>query len=143
MDIMHDVLKLLQVKPLFWKVALKPGMPTLTAVYRKTLLICLSGNPYGAFVNTELLVRPVIAKMSRRPDLVPKREKAVLLTSYEKPGRVTRYVRAYYEDHQVRVADGSNSSGILSTLSGCNCLLEIPAGTGRLKKGEEAEVVLL
>ena len=76
-DIMHDVIKLLDCERLFWRVAIKPGMPTLCAVYQGKLLICLSGNPYGATANLELLVRPVLAKLSGRNDLALKRKRAV------------------------------------------------------------------
>lgn len=142
-DIMHDVVKLLGCETIFWKIAVKPGMPTLCAEYQGKLLICLSGNPYGAAVNLELLVRPLLERMSGRSDLGIRRAHAVTKSSFPKMSRVTRYVRGYYEDGKVRIPDGSNASGILSTMCGCNCLIEIPAGTLRLEKGDRAGVVLL
>ena len=68
-DILHDVLKILGCKRLFWGVEVKPGMPTIGALYQDKVMICLSGNPYGAAVNLELMARPVLAKMSGRYDL--------------------------------------------------------------------------
>lgn len=53
-DIMHDVLKILGAERIFWKMKIKPGMPTLCAKYKGKILICLSGNPFGASVNLEL-----------------------------------------------------------------------------------------
>lgn len=142
-DIMHDVLKLLGAERLFWRIAIKPGMPTLAALYQGKLMICLSGNPFGATVNTELLVRPVMAKLTGRQDLIPRRTRAVILNAYPKRSPVTRYIRAFYQDNQVRMADGSNDSGILSTMSGCNCLVEVPAGTQAVQPGDEVTVVLM
>lgn len=142
-DIMHEVLKKLECERIFWKIAVKPGMPTLCAQYQRTLLICLSGNPFGAAVNLELLVRPVLAKMSGRRALELKRQKAVTESDFPKRSGVTRYVRAYYEDGKVRIPDGSNASGILSTMCGCNCLIEIPAGTLKIEKGDVIWVILL
>ena len=142
-DIMHDVIRLLGCRRLFWKVAIKPGMPTLCAQYKGKLLICLSGNPYGAAANMELLVRPVLAKLAGRPDLEVKRKQAISDSAFPKRSNVTRYVRAYYEDGHVRASSGSNASGILSTMCGCNCFIEIPAGTEALKVGETVNVVLL
>lgn len=142
-DIMHEVVKLLGCETIFWKIAVKPGMPTLCAQYQGKLLVCLSGNPYGATVNLELLVRPVLEKMSGRPDLKIKRERAVMESTFPKMSRVTRYVRGYCEDGNVRIPDGSNASGILSSMCGCNCLIEIPAGTQRLEPGDEAVIVRL
>jgi molybdopterin molybdotransferase len=143
MDIMHDVLNILDIKPLFWKVAIKPGMPTLTSIYNGKLMICLSGNPYGAFANTQLLVKPTVLKIANRPDYETKRVKATILNAYPKKSPVTRYVRAYYENNVVRLADGSNDSGIFSNLCGCNCMVEIPQGPGAVENGEEVTVVLL
>jgi molybdopterin molybdotransferase len=143
MDIMHDVLNILGTKPLFWRIAIKPGMPTLTSIYNGKLMICLSGNPYGAFANTELLVKPTVLKMANRPDYETKRVKATMQNAYPKKSVVTRYIRAYYEDNKVSLADGSNDSGILSNLCGCNCMVEIPAGTVAVEKGEEVMVVLI
>jgi molybdopterin molybdotransferase len=143
MDIMHEVLRLLKAEPLFWKIAVKPGMPTLAAFWKNRLLICLSGNPYGAFVNTELLIRPAIGKLAMRPELEIRRAKAILLDSYRKKSPVTRYLRACCQGHQVRLSDGSNDSGIFSSLHGCNCLIEIPAGTPEVLAGEEVEIIFL
>lgn len=142
-DIMHEVLKLLGCQRIFWKIAIKPGMPTLCAQYGGRLIICLSGNPFGAFVNLELLVRPVLAKLMGRKDLKLSRIRAVSESDFPKRSGVTRYVRAFYEDGRVRIPEGSNASGILSSMCGCNCLIEIPAGTPELKKGEEVWIVLL
>ncbi|MEZ3433482.1 MAG: molybdopterin molybdotransferase MoeA [Lachnospiraceae bacterium] len=142
-DIMHDVLKLLNCERIFWKIAVKPGMPTLCAQYEGKLLICLSGNPFGAAVNLELLVRPILSKLMGRKDLELKRIRAVTQSAFPKRSGVTRYVRAFYEDGSVRIPKGSNASGILSSMCGCNCLIEIPAGTPELKKGEEVWIILI
>lgn len=143
-DIMHDVLHILGCERLFWGIAIKPGMPTLCASYQGKLLICLSGNPYGAAVNLELLVRPLLAKMSGRKDLELKRVQAAAKSSFPKKSFVTRYIRAYHEDGRVWMVDGhANSSGILSSMCGCNCLVEIPAGTESVKEGETVCIIQL
>jgi molybdopterin molybdotransferase len=142
-DIMHDVINLLGAEKIFWKIAIKPGMPTLCAQYKNKLIICLSGNPYGAAVNLELLVRPLIAEMSGRGDLQLRRVYTVSESAYPKRSTVTRYVRACYNGETVRISDGSNDSGILSTMCGCNCLIELPAGTERLNKGDKVWIILL
>lgn len=142
-DIMHDVLEILGCERIFWKIAVKPGMPTLCARYGGRLLICLSGNPFGAAVNLELLVRPVLSKLMGRKDLELKRVRAASESDFPKRSGAARYVRAFYEDGRVWIPAGSNASGILSSMCGCNCLIEIPAGTPELKKGEEVWVVLI
>lgn len=142
-DIMHEVLKILNCEKLFWRIAVKPGMPTLCASCQGKLLVCLSGNPYGAVVNLELLIRPLLAEMTGREDLKIQRRRAVCENTFPKKSMVTRYVRAHYSDGKVRIASGSNASGILSSMCGCNCLIVIPAGTERIEKDDEVEVILL
>ena len=36
---------------------------------------------------------------------------------------------------------GAHSSGSLSAMMGCNCLVELPAGSGPVAPGEEVEVL--
>ena len=142
-DIMHDVFRILGVRQMFWGVDIKPGMPTLCGKYRDRLLICLSGNPYGAIANLHLLVKPVLAKMTGREDLRTVRISAYLEGEFGKKSPVRRFVRAKVTGHTVRLTDGSNDSGVLSSMCRCNCMVEIPAGSGELKAGEKVKVVLL
>lgn len=143
MDIMHDVLEILDCERLFWRIAVKPGMPTLCGQYKRKLIICLSGNPFGATVNLELLVRPLLVKLSGRRDLELVRVEAVSDSAFPKKSSVTRYIRAYYNEGRVRILGKSNASGILSSMSGCNCLIELPAGSDELCIGDKVWVVLI
>lgn len=143
MDIMHDVLKILDCERLFWRIAVKPGMPTLCGQYKGKLIICLSGNPFGATVNLELLVRPLLVKLSGRRNLELVRVPAVSDSAFPKKSGVTRYIRAYYNEGRVRILGKSNASGILSSMCGCNCLIELPAGSDELCIGDKVWVVLI
>ena len=142
-DILHDVFRILQVQQLFWGVDIKPGMPTLCGRYRDRLLVCLSGNPYGAIANLHLLVKPVLAAMTGREDLQIVRRRAKLDGGFRKKSPVRRFVRARVTGNAVHLTDASNDSGILSSMCRCNCMAEIPAGSGALEAGEEVEVVML
>lgn len=142
-DIMHDVIELLQAKKLFWKVQLKPGSPMICAVYENTLMICLSGNPFGVVANMELLVRPALAKLTGDESLVPKRVRAVLEGDFIKSSNVTRYVKAVYREGRVSFPTSLHSSGILSSMIGCNCLVEVLPNNDPIQKGEEVWVILL
>lgn len=141
-DIMHDVIELLEAKKLFWKVQLKPGSPMICAVYENTLMICLSGNPFGVVANMELLVRPALAKLMGDENLSPKRVKAVLEADFIKSSNVTRYVKAVYQEGRVFFPTNLHSSGILSSMIGCNCLVEVPPNHALIQKGEEVWVIL-
>lgn len=133
-DIMHHVIEVLGAERLFWRVDMKPGAPVLAAIYRKKLIICLSGNPYGAAVNFELLVRPVLAKLTENEKWKTGKQRAVIQNSFPKRGR--RFVRGYMEEGKVWIADGNHASGVMSAMIGCNCLIEIPEQNPGVKEGD-------
>lgn len=136
-DIMHDVVKLIGAKQLFWKVAVKPGTPTIASMLGDIPVICLTGNPFGVAVNFELLCRPVIAKMTGNPAWNLKKHLAVMNGSFAKGGKINRYVRGYVEEGVVRPVEGNHSSGALASLAYSNCLIEILPREGGVEKGEE------
>lgn len=59
-DIMHEALKELGAERIFWRIEMKPGMPTLFSVYKDTPILSLSGNPFGAVVSADVLIRCII-----------------------------------------------------------------------------------
>lgn len=142
-DILHEVYRILEAERLFWRVRIKPGMPVMAGMYGGREIISLSGNPYAAAADLTLLVKPVIERMTGRADLGTVWERAVLLNGYPKRSPVRRFVRASFRDGKVRLTDGSNDSGILSSMAGCNCMAEIPAGSPEVHAGEIVTVVML
>ena len=145
-DIMHQVMADLGGEKLFWKVSLKPGAPTLAFLTgeRKVPVICLTGNPYGVAVNFELLIRPVLEKLSRNPGVRSRCRFAQLANDSPKRGGVRRFMRGFYEEENsmVTILAGSHASGTLSSMAESNCLVEIPEdGTGRA--GETVKIYML
>ena len=141
-DIMHEVVRQLPAKKLFWKMAVKPGAPVLGAVCGDVPVICLSGNPFGAASNFELLVRPVLTAMTGNKKLEGKRMTAVFDGEFSKSGGCRRFVRGYYEDGYVKIPEGKHASGILSSLAGCNCMIDIEAGSQGLHAGDRVQILL-
>jgi len=142
-DIMHEVMELLSAEKLFWRISMKPGAPTLAAVYRNTLLICLSGNPFGTAANFELLVRPVIGKMTGNSKWNMEKKKVTLQNDFLKKGKVRRFVRGYVEGENAWIARGNHASGVLSSMLGCNCLIEISPDQAGARKGDAVWAYLL
>ena len=142
-DIMHTVLSQLGARVLFWKISLKPGTPVIAASYRKKLLLCLSGNPFAAITNFELLGRPVLCKLSGDERLKLVRVKGVMENVFSKSSPQRRFVRAMYENGRVSISGYSHSSGALLSLLGCNALIDIPEGSSDLNVGDNVELVLL
>ena len=141
-DIMHAVVRELSAEQLFWRMAMKPGAPALAYRYGSLPGIALSGNPFAALATFELLVRPVLARLSHRPQLVCARRTAILQDDFLKKSQGRRFVRACYADGRVSLP-GRNASGMLFSAMACNAMLDIPAGSGELHAGDPAEIVCL
>lgn len=143
-DIFHEVLPIMDAKRLFWRVNLKPGTPAMFSTYQDTVMFNLSGNPFAAITTFELLVRPYLAKASRDKTIVSKRKKAVLGNDFSKASKGRRFIRAKEENGTVTIPEATkHASGILSSMKGCDCLIDIPAGSPKLVKGTEVEIVTL
>ena len=104
--------------------------------------IALSGNPFAACATFELLVRPVLAKLSSNDGIMYRRGEAVLMSDFPKESKGRRFIRAHYENNDVTLPE-QHASGSLFSMMNCNALVDIPAGTGKLTKGAKVEVVIL
>jgi len=143
-DIFHEVLKIMNAEKVFWKVRLKPGTPAIFSMYEGKPMFHLSGNPFAAAATFEVLVRPALAKVTRNESLCLRKKTVLLEDEFIKMSKVRRMVRGKVEDGNVFLPSSfKHSSGMLASMSGCNCLLDIPAGSGRLEKGSKVEVLLL
>jgi molybdopterin molybdotransferase len=141
-DIFHNVFKILNVKKLFWRMDFKPGMSTLCGVYKGKLLLCLSGNPFAAYTVFEVLAKPALERLAGRAAYTTARKQAVLNTAFEKSSGVRRFVRGYLDEQGVSLPKGQ-ANGKLFSLLGCNCLVDIPAGSPPLNIGDKVDIVLL
>ena len=142
-DVLHTALKLAGAEKIFWRVLIQPGTPTIFSVYQNTLIISLSGNPYGAMANLELLVRPLLHEMTGNERFAMEKREGTMMEIFPKKSKGRRFVRAIYKNGEVTLPSGILSSGAIGTLRGCNCLLDIPAGTPSVQKGEKVTVWML
>mgnify|MGYP003290542839 CR=1 FL=1 len=139
-DILHEALKIAGAEKIFWKVAIQPGTPSIFSVCKNTLIISLSGNPFGAMANLELLVRPLLYEMTGDEHYLMEKREGILKERFPKKSKGRRFVRAIYKRGEVTFPEGIYSSGAIGTLRGCNCLLEIPAGTPVMEAGTKVTV---
>ena len=145
-DIMHESLGRINAERIFWRVKMKPGMPTLFSVYesepgRKVPVISLSGNPFGVAVGVELLIRPALEKMMQNPAIGLKEVAGV------KGIKGRRFIRAYWERGEFHLPNGLHSNGVLSSMAGCNCLIDTKTMEDKesksLKTGDKVSAILL
>lgn len=142
-DIVRTSLGMAGAGEIFWRIRLKPGSPTVFSILNQVPVVSLSGNPFGALANFELLIRPMLSRMTGDPSLTARRTQAVMDSPFPKASNSRRFVRGHYEDGHIRLPQGLHSSGVLSSMYGCNCMADIPAGTPGLNTGDVVDVVLL
>ena len=140
-DIMHGVVEKVGQR-LFWRVSMKPGGPALAYTMGETLGIALSGNPFAAYATFELIAVPILSQISGNVKILPERMQAVLTDAFPKVSRGRRFIRGYYENGKVRLPE-QHASGSLFSVVGCNAFVDIPAGTGKLAKETEVDIIRL
>ena len=140
-DIMHDVVRKIGER-IFWRVLMKPGAPVIGWKYGKFLGVALSGNPFAAYATFELLTRPVLAKLSRRAEILYSRSRGILADDFPKKSFGRRFIRARLDGEKIFLPNRHESGSLYSAVN-CNCLVDIPAGSDALKSGAEVEIILL
>ena len=151
-DIMRESIRLIDAERIFWRVNMKPGMPTLFSVYEnasggKVPVISLSGNPFGVAVTIELLIRPALEKMMQNPAIGLKEVTGVMADDFMKGIKGRRFIRAYWENGRFHLPNGLHSNGVLSSMAGCNCLIDTKTMEDKesksLKTGDKVSAVWL
>lgn len=141
-DVMNEVLIKMQAEILFDGIALKPGSPAKYALIQGKPVLALSGNPFAAAATLELLGRPMLAALMKNLQFNCMKITGRLRYSFEKPSPQRRFIRGKCVNHLVEISK-SNSSGQIYSMMGCNCLVEIPAGSGPLAADSEVTVWML
>ena len=142
-DLLPDALARLGAEILFRGVNLKPGTPAIFSLFGRLPILSLSGNPFAAVTTMELLARPALAILARNRELELRYGEGILESAFPKASPGRRFIRAFERSGAVRLPDGLHSSGVLGSMRGCNCLLDIPAGTGPLNAGDRVRLVWL
>ena len=141
-DLTEEALLSIGAEILFHGIAIKPGMPTLAAEKDGVLFIGLSGNPFSAAIPFEMFVREILSFKMGDPDLKLRREALTAVTGFSKNSRRRRFLRGKAEGKEVWLPD-QQANGQMRSMVGCNCLIEIPAGSGPVKAGDKVEVLWL
>ena len=142
-DLLPEAMAQLGADILFHGVNLKPGTPAMFSLFGGLPILSLSGNPFAAITTMELLARPALAILSRNKGLELAYGEGILQGDFPKASPGRRFIRAFERDGAIRLPVGLHASGVLGSMRGCNCLLDIPAGTGPLKTGDKVRLARL
>ncbi len=141
-DLMEQAARAAGAEVIFHGIAMKPGMPTLFAVLGGARLLGLSGNPFSAAVPFELLLRPMLARMTEAPELELRADAAVAAQGFGKASPTRRFLRAFCKQGQVYPPE-AQSNGQMRSMIGCNCLIDVPAGSGTICPGDRVRILWL
>ena len=130
----------------FWSIAIRPGRPLAFGELRTKRgtvpIFGLPGNPVSSLLTFELFVRPALLRMSGRTRLHRPRVQARLEGRIEKPVGLRMFARGIYDGAAGTVrSTGTQSSGVLRSMSLANCLIEIPEARASAEAGDTVTVL--
>ncbi len=145
-DLVRATLAELGVAERFWKVAQKPGKPLAFGRRDAVPVFGLPGNPVSSLVCFYLYVRPALRAMQGLERLHLPTVDATLDETVHTASGLTELVRCILEGeptaYHVR-ATGSQSSGVLRSLSLGQGLIIAPPEVTTLERGSRVRVMLL
>jgi molybdopterin molybdotransferase len=113
----------------FWKVAIRPGMPLLFGIVEGTPVFCLPGNPVSVFTCFMAILRPALARVLAAPSIDPPPLPAVLLEPIAKRHARREFRRAQLSvsalGHLQVLVHAATSSAALGSLAQSNALVEL------------------
>lgn len=123
----------------FWRIQMRPGRPLAFGKLGETPFFGLPGNPVAAMICFLQFVEPAIARLQGR-SWQPLRLSALASERMKsRPGR-TEFLRGVFHQDgngELRVrTTGPQGSGILSSMSDANCLIEIVPSQPGIAIGE-------
>src|SRR5262249_39430043 len=130
----------------FWQVAQRPGKPITFAEREGRLFFGLPGNPVSSLVCFTLYVAPAIRAALGMRGTFPPAVRLEMATGVRTARGLTQPVRCTLERDGERLLarpTGTQSSGVLRSLSLADCLAISPPGVAELRAGEPATGLLL
>jgi len=125
---------------IFHGIAVKPGKPTILGKVGGKPVLGMPGNPTSCLSNAYLLVVPMLRRMARLPEYVPRTIRVPLSQRIvSTTGR--------HQFYTVRLADGAavpafKGSGDITSMAHADGYIEIPAQTDIVEAGQLVDVKL-
>lgn len=145
-DYVRPMLAELGYEECFWKVAQKPGKPLTFGRCGRTPVFGLPGNPVSSLVCFYLYVVPALRTMMGLARVHLPTAAATLAAEIHKAPGLTEFVRCHLagtpDSYEAR-STGTQSSGVLRSLSLGAALIVGPPEAVRLAAGARVRVVLL
>ena len=128
-----------------WRLAIKPGRPIALGQVGSAAFVGLPGNPVAAMVTFVVVARPLICWLSGMSDASPKRFQVQSGFAHKKKLGRREWVRARLAaDDAGRLTaykDHSGGAGILASMVGADCLMELDEDIETVKPGDQVVVL--
>ncbi len=145
-DYMPEVIRRIDGELLFHRLKFKPGGAMLGALKNGKVILGLSGNPGAAATGLLCVGFPFMRKLCGRSDITFPQTTAYLGSEFKKSSPVTRILKGHSEFRNGMlyfIPLNNQHNGSVSSMSDCNLLAIIPAGSGPLEAGTKLEVYIL
>lgn len=129
----------------FWKIAIKPGKPLAFGKIDNCWFFGLPGNPVSAMVTFYQIVLPALQRLAGHTVDTPPltMELPCRSTIRKRPGRIEYQRGIILTDSSgelVVESTGSQSSGVLSSMSAANCFIVLPLENAGVEPGSMVTV---
>jgi len=127
-----------------WQIAIKPGKPLAFGQIPKgtdqTWFMGLPGNPVSSFVTFLLFVRPFILALQGRESRPLPKYPLIANFNWPKPDRRNEFLRVRLNEAGTVDLFANQSSGVLTSASWGDGLIDVPAGTP-IAKGDTVHFI--
>lgn len=138
-DLVREVLDGLEVIPVFWQVAQKPGKPLYLGMRGRHVVFGVPGNPAASLVCFFEYVRPALLQWLGYHDIWPAAGEARLAVPVANPAGRTHWLGAIAElrnSELMATPLPDQASHSLCALVRANCLVVVPADVAHCAAGE-------
>lgn len=145
-DYVKDALEDAGMRMLFWRVAQRPGHPMAFGRIGRRPVFGLPGNPVSSLVSFILYVRPALLRMMGHENLFMPVVRAKMAHDVRTAPGLKEFVRCRLEQENGRFlasSTGTQSSGVLRSLSLAQALIVAREDQTLLRKGTYAPAILL
>jgi molybdenum cofactor synthesis domain-containing protein len=138
-DIIYEALNRMG-EVLFHGVQVKPGKPTIGAVFKDKIVLAMPGHPTSCLSNAYLFLRPVLRKLARLPEASPRVVKARLSKRV-----VATLGRRFFLTVKLRNGEAEpvfKESSAITSMAEADGYVVIPENVDTIEKGDSVEVYL-
>ncbi|MFC4854315.1 gephyrin-like molybdotransferase Glp [Actinophytocola glycyrrhizae] len=126
----------------FTRVAVQPGGPQGSGVFKGLPVVTLPGNPVSSALSFELFLRPALLAAMGHGVVGRPRARVRSAAELRSPSARRQYRRGHVEGDLVTPVGGPGSH-LLASFAAANCLIEVPENIEVVAEGDLVDVLLL